>query len=67
MKFKSMGGLKVDDGRLVNDRPDGISGLQEAIDIKSRVKKAKKVNLISEGIRMAESINEMQSYFNRKK
>jgi hypothetical protein len=30
MKYQSMGGLRVKDGRLINDRPNGISGIEQA-------------------------------------
>ncbi len=30
MKFKSMGGLDVKNGRLVNDREPGVSGIERA-------------------------------------
>lgn len=54
MKFKSMGGLKVKDGRLINDRPDGISGIAEASMLRKAVKNAKKIEKIADGIDLAE-------------
>tara|TARA_R110001606_G_scaffold71900_1_gene165504 strand:- start:580 stop:777 length:198 start_codon:yes stop_codon:yes gene_type:complete len=54
MKFRSMGGLKVKDGRLINDRPDGISGIAEASMLKKAVKNAKKIEKIADGISLAE-------------
>ena len=49
-----MGGLKVKDGRLINDRPDGISGIAEASMLKKAVKNAKKIEKIADGISLAE-------------
>ena len=54
MKFRSMGGLKIKDGQLINDRPDGISGIAEASMLKKAVKNAKKIEKIADGISLAE-------------
>lgn len=37
-------------GRLVNDRPDGMTGIQEAAQIKQTLKKAKKLEMYSEAV-----------------
>jgi len=54
MKFKSMGGLEVKDGRLINDRVDGVSGIQRAANVRSMMHRAKKVDMIADGIELAE-------------
>lgn len=43
-------GLTIKNGRLVNDRPDGVSGIQEAIDIRKKLKEAKKIAMYSEAV-----------------
>jgi hypothetical protein len=43
-------GLTMKNGRLVNDRPDGITGIQEAAQIKQTLKKAKKLEMYSEAV-----------------
>jgi hypothetical protein len=48
-------GLYVKDGRLINDRPDGVSGIQQAANIKRAVKNDRKINQIAEGIQLAEN------------
>ena len=53
-----MRGLSIKNGRLVNERPCGISGIQEAVNIKKMKKRAEKISMIAEGNRIAE-INEM--------
>jgi hypothetical protein len=55
MKYKSMGGLTVNDGRLVNDRPDNVTGIAQAATLRNAVRQARKVNRIAEGIELAES------------
>ena len=39
-KYQSMGGLTVKDGRLINDRPTGITGIAQAAD-KERITQSK--------------------------
>lgn len=53
-KFKSMGGLEVKDGRLVNDRPVGQTGIAQAAMIKQAIKREQKVSMIADGIMRAE-------------
>lgn len=43
-------GLYVKDGRLINDRPNGMMGIEKAAKLKSMVKKQEKVQMISDGI-----------------
>ena len=54
MKFKSMGGLTVKEGRLINDRPNGVTGIAQAAQLRKSVYNAKKVNIIADGIEFAE-------------
>jgi hypothetical protein len=50
-----MGGLTVKDGRLINDRPCGVSGIQQAANVRKTLHRAKKVNMIADGIELAEN------------
>jgi len=59
MKYKSMGGLTVKDGRLMNNRPDGLSGIAEANNLNKMKKNSKKANLIADGILLAETRKKM--------
>ena len=54
MKFQSMGGLTIKDGRLINDRPDGVTGIAQAAGIRKAMHRAKKVDMMAEGIELAE-------------
>ena len=47
-------GLYIKDGRLINDRPDGMTGIQRAANMKRAVDNDKKINRIAEGIQIAE-------------
>ena len=49
MKYKSMGGLTVKDGRLMNDREPGVSGIEQAARIKKSMCKARRVGEIADG------------------
>ncbi len=54
MKYQSMGGLRVKNGRLENDRPDGVTGIQEMANNRKSAKRSRKTSMISEGILKAE-------------
>jgi|TARA_R100001443_G_scaffold116760_1_gene138366 hypothetical protein len=57
-------GLYIKDGRLINDRPPGESGIARAASIKRAVKNDRKINQIAEGIQLAEDKkNFNQLYF----
>lgn len=64
MKFKinnpfegsdNVEGLYVKDGRLINDRYDGETGIAQAARIRRSVKNDRKINRIAEGIELAEN------------
>ena len=50
----NVGGLYVEDGRLINDRRDGETGIAQAARIRRAVKNDRKINRIAEGIQLAE-------------
>lgn len=60
-------GLTIKDGRLVNNRPTGTTGIQEAAQIKSDMKKAKKLEMYSEavslGIQKAKNVENIREMF----
>lgn len=58
-------GLKVKDGRLINDRPVGKSGLEEAAEVRKMMKRNEKTNMIADGIERAEMRKDMKDYFNK--
>tara|TARA_B110000495_G_scaffold59016_1_gene50064 strand:- start:79 stop:309 length:231 start_codon:yes stop_codon:yes gene_type:complete len=47
-------GLYVEDGRLINDRRDGETGIAKMSRIKHAVDRNKEINKIAEGIERAE-------------
>tara|TARA_R100000935_G_scaffold53425_1_gene81294 strand:+ start:592 stop:807 length:216 start_codon:yes stop_codon:yes gene_type:complete len=46
-------GLYVKDGRLINARPNGISGIEEASMYRQQMKKQYKIDCIADGIERA--------------
>ena len=54
MKYKNTGGLTIKNGRLINDREPGMTGIQQAANIKQTMKRVKEVNMIADGIELAE-------------
>tara|TARA_R110002167_G_scaffold120543_3_gene298458 strand:- start:1710 stop:1907 length:198 start_codon:yes stop_codon:yes gene_type:complete len=56
-------GLYVKNGRLINSRPDGETGIAHAANTKRAVENDKKINLIAEAIQLAEdkkNFNELE-------
>jgi hypothetical protein len=54
-KSDYVNGLYIKDGRLVNERPDGMTGIAQASSIKRSIDNDKKINIIAEGIELAEN------------
>lgn len=52
-------GLSVQDGRLVNNRPDGMTGIQQMAMNRKAMRYEKKVNMYAEGVVRGEQIAEM--------
>ena len=56
--------LTVKNGRLINNRPNGITGIQQAAEIKKALKKAEKIQMYSEavslGVQKAEAMETMK-------
>ncbi len=54
-----MNSLEVRNGRLINNRPDSVTGIQQAVAIKKELKKAQKTemyaNAVALGVKIAES------------
>ena len=48
-------GLLIKDGRLINDRPNSMAGIQKIADMKRAVDNDRKINMIAEGIQLAEN------------
>ena len=51
----NVGGLYIKDGRLMNERREGETGIAQAARIRRAVKNDRKINRIAEGIELAEN------------
>ena len=51
-----MDGLTIKNGRLVNERPVGMTGIQEAANMKRIIDENRKIKMIADGIERAESM-----------
>lgn len=56
MNYRDMSGLTVKDGRLINDRPNSIMGIQQAADLKREMKEQRKVSMMTRAIVNADMI-----------
>ena len=55
-------GLTVRIGRLINSRPDGQTGIAQAAEIRSSMKKAEKISMIAKGVAMGNMMDDMMSF-----
>ena len=56
-------GLYMKDGRLINDRAPGMSGIAQAASMKRMIKEDKNISMIADGIERAENRKDMMDYF----
>ena len=56
-------GLYVKDGRLINDRSDGVSGIAQASMYRKQMKKQYKIDCIADGIEKAKERENMRDNF----
>ena len=55
-------GLRVKDGRLINDRPVGKSGIEEAAELRKMMIKNEKISVVSQGMQRAEEAKKMSKF-----
>ena len=56
-------GLSIKQGRLINERPNGMTGIAEAANLRRMKKNAYKEQCIANGIEMAEMRKDMRKMF----
>jgi hypothetical protein len=49
-------GLTQKDGMLINNMPDGITGIQKAVGMKKIIKREEKISTFSEGIMLSKNV-----------
>jgi len=57
--MKNLLGLRMRSGRINGDIDSGMTGIQKATVMKKAVKRANKIDMISQGIRHAEMMEDM--------
>ena len=55
----SLSGLTVKDGMLINNRPDGQTGIAQAAQIKKSMHRAEKISIVARGTAMGEMLSDM--------
>jgi hypothetical protein len=58
-KIKDMSGLTIEGGRLINERPDGMTGIQMMANVKNARKRMDKIDMIAQGNEMARNRRDM--------
>jgi hypothetical protein len=61
----NVGGLYVKDGRLMNEREDGETGIAQAARLRGQKKKQYKIDCIADGIERAEMRKKMDDFERR--
>lgn len=56
-------GLYVKNGRLINGRPPGMSGIEQAANMKRIIHEDRKIKMIADGIERAENNKNMRDFF----
>jgi hypothetical protein len=64
-KIKDMSGLTIEGGRLINERPDGMTGIQMMANVKSARKRMEKIDMIAQGNEMARNQRDMRNMFKK--
>lgn len=59
----NVNGLYVKDGRLINDRSDGVSGIEQASMYRQQMKKQYKIDCIADGIERSKEREDMKKNF----
>ena len=56
---KNVSGLTVKDGMLINNRPDGQTGIAQMSQVRKSIRQAEKISVIARGNAMGEMMSEM--------
>ena len=56
---KTSNGLTVKDGMLINNRPDGQTGIAQMSQMRKSIKTAEKISVIARGNAMSEMMEDM--------
>ena len=60
--FSIKDGLDIRNGRLINNRPDSVTGIQRMVDIKKMVKREEKIEMMVEADVRASMREKMMGY-----
>jgi hypothetical protein len=60
----SYDGLTVKDGMLINNRPDGQTGIAQLAQMKKSMKTAEKISIVAKGNAMGEMLSDMEDCCN---
>lgn len=52
-------GLTQKNGMLINNRPDGVTGIQEAVSLRKSIKRAEKISTYSEAVMLGNMKEDM--------
>lgn len=64
--MKNFKDLIVQRGRLINNAPNGVTGIQRAVEIKNSMKREKKVQMMAESIYRGEMMADLDKSLMKK-
>lgn len=60
-QYSDMSGLVIRGGRLMNERPNGMTGIQEIASNRKAMRQAEKADVMAQGIMKAERIKSAEA------
>lgn len=55
-----MEGLRIQNGRLINDRPDSMTGLQRMARMKKAMKREEKISMMTDAMRRKDMMDDLK-------
>ena len=55
-----MEGLRIQNGRLINDRPDSMTGLQRVAQMKKAMKREAKISIMTDAMRRKDMMDDIK-------
>ena len=60
-------GLTVKNGRLINNRPNGVTGIQEAVQTKKMIRREEKISMMREAMYQADMMSDLQEELDKRR
>ena len=58
-----MEGLRIHNGRLINNRPDSMTGIERVAQIKKAMKREEKISMMTDAMRRKDMMDELKLHY----